>query len=319
MIEYRFSLELTKNGIQKSIHAKVGEINGRKLIITLIESGELFKIDEGLSARMFFDDNTFSDDVPIVDGKICFEIPSGLVGNSGVRICELKLYRSNGTKTIYSPMFEIVVEKSLGNDANSEALRPKIQYQELIASMDIRESDMQDNDMIVVFDSVNEVVMRMTWSEAKTELGYHAHSNIETLNKLGSSDGKLTYNGNAVVSDNFLTMTVQSIYGVDIAGSMGSISLVDFNSNSNIYQNIKEIKTIRIKYDNEWYDIHSLMKMDGCSYTVTFGVYYNGQIGGYIIATMSATLDYVFNTIMLYLYNGGITDIEIDYYPIEEG
>jgi hypothetical protein len=35
MIECRFTLELTKNGVQKTIYAKSGELNSRKVVITL--------------------------------------------------------------------------------------------------------------------------------------------------------------------------------------------------------------------------------------------------------------------------------------------
>lgn len=176
MIECKFSLELTKNGIQKSIHAKAGENQARKLIITLTESGSVFELS-GLNAQVTYDNKNRSEDLPISGNTVEFVIPSGLTAMAGVRICELKIYRD--TQVIYSPMFEVVVEESLGREASEEPLGNPAQYQEAIADSAVKDTDMQSDDYVVIYDTATGKVMRLPWSDVKDILVVTKHSVLE--------------------------------------------------------------------------------------------------------------------------------------------
>lgn len=320
MIEYRFSLELTKNGIQKSIHAKAGEIKGRKLVITLTESGEIYNVGEEFKARVFFEDNTYSDDVKIIDNRIHFELPSGLVSKSGVRICEVKLYLKDDTTVIYSPMFEIVAEKSFGSEADAQALRPTVKYQELIANTGIKKSEMNDNDMIVIFDSENGVVMRFAWKDMKDALGGHTHENAATLGALSEADGQLTYNGSAVGEKPYKTAKLQNMYCMETA-NQNTFHITDedwtFEPLNQTKENPNpriEIKTIRIKHNSEMVDIHRMNQIDNVPYCVNLGGYISPdtQSGLFAIVTFG---DFGLNTIFTEAYaKNGFDEIEVDYY-----
>ncbi len=84
MIEVKFSLELTKNGVQKCIHAKSGEENSRKAVITLTENGKVFDA-AGYYVKIYFDNGKHVDTedgrklVTVENGCIGFVIPYDLV------------------------------------------------------------------------------------------------------------------------------------------------------------------------------------------------------------------------------------------------
>lgn len=150
MIDYRFSLELTKGGIQRTLHAKSGEGNGRRALITLTESGKVFDV-EGSAARVFFDDNTHSDYLAIVGGCFEFVMPSALLGSSGEKKCELQIEKDGGV--IYSPIFSILVEKSIGGEAvDSVEIGDPIKYQEVIQSLPVG-NEITNADEVAVFSS----------------------------------------------------------------------------------------------------------------------------------------------------------------------
>ena len=150
MIDYRFSLELTKGGIQRTLHAKLGEGNGRRALITLTESGKVFDV-KGSAARVFFDDNTHSDYLAIVGGCFEFVFPSALLGSSGEKKCELQIEKDGGV--IYSPIFSILVEKSIGGEAvDSVEIGDPIKYQEVIQSLPVG-NEITNADEVAVFSS----------------------------------------------------------------------------------------------------------------------------------------------------------------------
>ncbi len=164
MVDYKFSLELTKNGIQKSIHAKAGENNSRRLVITLTEAGKIFALG-GLNAKVFLEDGKYLENAASVVGNtVEVVIPKELVSAEGVRFCEIKIFRDD--MELYSPMIEIIVEKSFGNISEEEAaaLGKPVQYQELIAMTSQKEeAAMADDDSIVIYDTATGTVMRLSW------------------------------------------------------------------------------------------------------------------------------------------------------------
>lgn len=163
MIELKISLELTKNGIQKSVHAKEGESESRKLIITLTESGKVYNV-KNMSARVYYEDGTYSDaEIPESGNVVEFVIPSGLVSAEGVRICELQIRK--GTACIYSPMFELIIEKSFGATATEDIFVGETeQYQPLISTKsDIKDKEMREADCFAVLDAVKSKVVLFPW------------------------------------------------------------------------------------------------------------------------------------------------------------
>lgn len=168
MVEYKFSLELTKNGIQKSVHAKAGEGNLRKLVITLTEAGKVFEL-AGLNARIFLEDGRYIEDGVLIAGNtVEFILPDALTAHEGIRFFEIKIFKDDDV--LYSPMVELIVEKSFGNISYEEAteLGKKIQYQELIKTSEYKEkAEMSDEDSIVIYDSATDTVMRLTWAQLR--------------------------------------------------------------------------------------------------------------------------------------------------------
>ena len=149
MIECKFSLELTRNGIQKSIYAKTGEEDGRKAVITLTESGKVFDAS-AYKLRMFFDDKSYSDKVELVNGCVEFVLPAALTSSAGERLCELKLSKGDRA-AIYSPVFRVLVESSIGAAAEEEAkpVGDPIRYQETISSLPEGDSISPDDEIAV--------------------------------------------------------------------------------------------------------------------------------------------------------------------------
>ena len=146
LIEVKFSLELTKNGVQKSIYAKTGERNSRKAVITLTENGEVFN-PEGYRVRVTFDDGTHSGDLNVINGCVEFVLPDGLVDSEGERLCELRI--STDTSVLYSPVFRVMVEGSLGKESNDVPVGSKTPYQEVIPYLPEGDSISADDEIAV--------------------------------------------------------------------------------------------------------------------------------------------------------------------------
>ena len=174
MIECKFTLDLSKNGIQKTVHAKAGEQNARKLIITLTHSGGVFDVQD-CSAEVYFDTNAFSQ-AEIRNNAVEFTIPAGLA--EGTITCELKIFKGD-TQAIFSPMFEVVVEESIGNNGEAQALGEPIVYQKALSGAEVKPDDMQDEDYVIVFDYDNQMAMKLPWSKVKELLVVASHSVLE--------------------------------------------------------------------------------------------------------------------------------------------
>lgn len=164
MIECKFSLDLTKNGIQKTVYAKAGEQNARKLIVTLTHSGCVFVLasqEKTYSAKVFLETGeTF--DAEVVGNTVQAVIPNAFP-EPQIRVCELRV--SHGNEVIFSPMFELIIEESLGNKAESESLEIGVRYQESLADTQVQTEEMQDQDYVMIYDESKGIVMRLPWSE----------------------------------------------------------------------------------------------------------------------------------------------------------
>lgn len=148
MVECKLSLELTKNGAQKSVQAKMGEKKSRKLLITLTEKGKVFDL-EGYEARVSYDDKTYTK--ATIDGNVVeFILPSTLLSTSGERLCELEI-SVPGESVLYSPMFIVNVEGSLGAEAKNEAVGKDVEYQQVIPDLE-ETAEMGEETYIAVYE-----------------------------------------------------------------------------------------------------------------------------------------------------------------------
>lgn len=223
MIECRFSLEVTKNGIQKSVYAKAGEVNARTLVVTLTQNGKVCELSD--CTAMVFLENGNSFDAEIVGNTVNAVIPNAFAVPQ-VRICELRLSYNNSESVIYSPMFELVIEESLGNKAEGESLVDGVQYvikQEhdsanshyisMVSGLrDALDSKASTETVVAHYNEFNQAfsdrdtqldsyVKRTDKSIEDLRSVAHLHSNKKTLDKLAeSANGKLLFDGEEIKS-----------------------------------------------------------------------------------------------------------------------
>lgn len=221
MIECRFSLEVTKNGIQKSVYAKAGEVNARTLVVTLTQNGKVCELSD--CTAMVFLENGNSFDAEIVGNTVNAVIPNAFAVPQ-VRICELRLSYNNSEAVIYSPMFELVIEESYANRAEGESLVNGVQYiikQEhdsenshdisMVSGLrDALDSKASTETVVAHYNEFNKAfsdrdseldsyAKRTDKSIEELRSVAHSHSNKNTLDKLAeSANGKLLFNGKEI-------------------------------------------------------------------------------------------------------------------------
>ncbi len=228
MIECKFSLELTRNGVQKSIHAKAGEEDGRKAVITLTESGKVFDAST-YKLRMFFDDETYSDKVELVNGCVEFVLPAALTSVAGERLCELKLSKGDRA-AIYSPVFRVLVEGSLGADAEEEAklIGSPVRYQEVIPALSEGASVFPD-DEIAVYTPEDDLTTKRKVSSLPFSKKLE---NEAVLERIGANENGLTLDDEEISSDPIATtlQTLAAMIAADTALFRASVEPPDFAS-----------------------------------------------------------------------------------------
>lgn len=228
MIECKFSLELTRNGVQKSIHAKAGEEDGRKAVITLTESGKVFDAST-YKLRMFFDDETYSDKVELVNGCVEFVLPAALTSVAGERLCELKLSKGDRA-AIYSPVFRVLVEGSIGADAEEEAklIGSPVRYQEVIPALSEGASVFPD-DEIAVYTPEDDLTTKRKVSSLPFSKKLE---NEAVLERIGANENGLTLDDEEISSDPIATtlQMLAAMIAADTALFRASIEPPDFAS-----------------------------------------------------------------------------------------
>lgn len=234
MVECRFSLELTKNGIQKTIYAKAGEVNSRALIATLTQNGKVYNLTD--CSAIIFLENGDNFEAEIVGDTIKAIIPNAFP-EPQIRVCELRLSRNNSESVLYSPMFELVFEDSLGNKAEGESLENGVQYvikqehdKTHSHTMDMikdlaeefgKKTDVNTTEALreYVDEGVKAVDASLQTYATRTDANIinlqtqdnefrnkiailedkaHRHSNKSVLDNLSDSNGKLLYNGKVI-------------------------------------------------------------------------------------------------------------------------
>lgn len=197
MIEVKFSLELTKNGVQKCIHAKSGEENSRKAVITLTENGKVFDA-AGYYVKVYFDNGKHVDTeddrklVTIENGCIGFVIPYDLVAEEGERLCEVQISKDN--RILYSPVFKVLVEQSLGQHGVSEPAGDVTRYQEVIPDL-MPKDDILFDDEIAVYTPEDELTTKRKVSSLPFGKKLENEAEIERINASDVDEIKQLSNG----------------------------------------------------------------------------------------------------------------------------
>ncbi|MBQ2902812.1 MAG: BppU family phage baseplate upper protein [Clostridia bacterium] len=255
MIVYKFSLELTKNGIQKRIHAKAGEFNSRKLVVTLTESGKIYNLD-GLSADVFFDNGNKSAIPPErVNDTFEYVLPSGMLAKEGQWICELKITDENDS-VIYSPMFEVVVEKSVGNvnTGDSDEVGVAVRYQEEITEATEEIEDLSDNDSFVVHDQTEKKVKRFPWENFIRKHDEDIHKNKSVIDKLSEENESLVFNGKKIAAESFTEPIVFNNNYDATSKSDSNLKFSDFFSGEKFTYSVYSICSFLLSEDEYGYE-----------------------------------------------------------------
>lgn len=221
LVESKFSLELTKGGVQRVVFAKSGERGSRVVLITLTEAGKVFDASPYRLRVNFDSGESVSSTVTFEQGCVRFEIPEGALVTPGEKLCELKI--SNDTRLIYAPVFKIVVEQSIGQQ-NTEDIpfNENVHYQESIPNLNVGKN-VTLNDEVALFDGedttrnklsalpfvTDEAFDEHIESQAEVNkivganaIARHTHDNKEAvLDKLGVTDNKLTFDNQPIATE----------------------------------------------------------------------------------------------------------------------
>lgn len=230
MIEVKFSLELTKNGVQKCIHAKSGEENSRKAVITLTENGKVFDA-AGYYVKVYFDNGKHVDTeddrklVTVENGCISFVIPYDLVAEEGERLCEVQISKDN--RILYSPVFKVLVEQSLGQHGVSEPVGDVTRYQEVIPDL-MPKDDIFLGDEIAVYTPKDELTTKRKVSslpfgkklENEAQIERINASDVDELKRLSEGEYAAAIDANTKARHNHSNKSILDKFTLDDNGGL---------------------------------------------------------------------------------------------------
>lgn len=126
MIDAKMTLELQKNGIQKTVHCMSGESEARRLIITLTNNGKVFDPASYDAVAIFEDETgTIGCRADVAPGEIDLILPTL---EPGEYIFELAI--GDESSTMFSPFFRVIAEQSFDVPADGED--PEVAYKIII-------------------------------------------------------------------------------------------------------------------------------------------------------------------------------------------
>lgn len=206
MVEEKFSIDLTKNGVQKTIYAKQGDTGLRKMSITLTSNGKVVSL-AGYSLKALYDNDTYvsleNEGNPIeilLDGVICQSV--------GEHYCEILVYSEDNTQKLYSSQFRIIVEATIGGEDEAEVAQNPDHYVlaeegKTLTSNDFTDADKEKLDGI---ESGAEANVQADWNEADST----ADDFIKNKPVIPDITGK---QDTLVSGENIKTVNGQSILG----------------------------------------------------------------------------------------------------------
>ena len=126
MIDAKMTLDLQKNGIQKTVHCMSGESEARRLIITLTNNGKVFDPASYDAVAIFEDETgTIGCRADVAPGEIDLILPTL---EPGEYIFELAI--GDESSTMFSPFFRVIAEQSFDVPADGE--EPEVAYKIII-------------------------------------------------------------------------------------------------------------------------------------------------------------------------------------------
>ena len=147
----------------------------------------------------------------------------------------------------------------------------------------------------------------------------HSHTNKESvLDKLADNNGKLTYNGEEIGSGSggVVERPTESI--VFSSGEFQAYPHNDTTTSILVWEKIipvgTEIKTIKIKYNDSWIDIHELNIVDTVPFALNMHKCYVDEMdtGGYVLAVIGSIGGW--GSVITALQVGEAEEIEVVYY-----
>lgn len=221
MIEVKISLELTKNGIQKTVFAKAGEHGARRIIINLTCNGKVLDVsDAAYDMHMLTQNGTEIDDFAEFCEKegtgYAFSIPAL---TEGERIFEVAI--SKGEQRLYSPRFRLYSEASYDAESWIEPGEPVL-YQPILANADvIAAADMADDDYAIIYDTELERPVKVLWSSLQYDDSELRQSMWNVIDRLTDAE--------SAISDRYTKSETNTLLGAKVDKETGKgLSSNDF-------------------------------------------------------------------------------------------
>lgn len=145
----------------------------------------------------------------------------------------------------------------------------------------------------------------------------HTHANIETLNKLGDSNGSLTYDGKAVGGRQTTTVTLD-ISEATLDSPMSSSTII-FLGNTNKVPENAEIVSVELNSGTAdspvWIDLRDMSALyEANPYSLTYHkLKYNDTYGCYFLVSILFPVSNK-NELIIAFDSGGIPQIRVTYY-----
>lgn len=145
----------------------------------------------------------------------------------------------------------------------------------------------------------------------------HTHANIETLNKLGDSNGSLTYDGKAVGGRQTTTVTLD-ISEATLDSPMSSSTII-FLGNTNKVPENAEIVSVELNSGTAdspvWIDLRDMSALyEANPYSLTYHkLKYNDTYGCYFLVSILFPISNK-NELIIAFDSGGIPQIRVTYY-----
>lgn len=206
MVDEKFSIDLAKNGVQKTIYAKQGDTGLRKMSITLTSNGKVVSL-AGYSLKALYDNDTYvsleNEGNPIeilLDGVICRSV--------GEHYCEILVYSEDNTQKLYSSQFRIIVEATIGGEDEAEAAQNPDHYVLAEEGKTLTSNDFTDalKDKLDGIEAGAEANVQADWNEADST----ADDFIKNKPVIPDITGK---QDTLVSGENIKTVNGQSILG----------------------------------------------------------------------------------------------------------
>lgn len=199
-VDYKLTLELTDIKNLKRIKGfRVGENEGRRIILTFSENGKAFSLDGVTGAfRVKTPDGKEWYDKVVVIGNAIYIVPSTFT-KEGIARCEIQLSDDSGV--LYSPSFEIEVGERVCGDDVVEGSNEFTALQELMLEVgnlqEVKESAIASRDEAEGFASAAEESEKAAAESASQSSFYASESSASASESAEARDNAKTYSNNA--------------------------------------------------------------------------------------------------------------------------